>query len=471
MSDDGSSRVHYFEQQFLRAQDFTDEQAYHLALHRRHNIGHHTWGIVVGLDLVVEEGSLFVLPGAAVDGFGRNLVLPERLPVPAAAFADKNSDLLTVWLGYERTGGDPAPDGYAGCDEDDDVPFYRWQERPRLFLEAPDPDFPDRRAPETVPAGDLGFDASRPPPDDPSQDWPVFLGQVTRDPANADQPYVVDPDGRPYVGLVGEAVLAPSGRALVQLSAELDADPYRFAVYVPDAETAADRRKPRLAVTRGVAGAAGGVELRGDTTLHGNLSLAGRAVELQPGPERAATDPSWRLYHVQDITTDHHELRIEIPSTPGAQAGQGPPQPNQVVVGSWSAEEERFVPCLTVAADGTVTVHGKLVVTGQVVEHGGTTGAALDEQAKQLAMAGFLAGVGGASNLLDRLYQGSFGGPGVLARGLGLGGPPTPEASLRAVAAMVAADEARLAEFAGLLNADPDAAARLRQALGGGEQP
>src|SRR5215207_6199504 len=71
------SRVRYTPRQFLGAQDFTDEQAYHLGMHRRHNIAHHTWGIVRGLELIVEdEDSLFVQPGFAVDGFGRELLLP-----------------------------------------------------------------------------------------------------------------------------------------------------------------------------------------------------------------------------------------------------------------------------------------------------------------------------------------------------------------------------------------------------------
>ena len=37
---DATSRVHYFEEQFLRTQDYVDEQAYHVAARRRHNIAH-----------------------------------------------------------------------------------------------------------------------------------------------------------------------------------------------------------------------------------------------------------------------------------------------------------------------------------------------------------------------------------------------------------------------------------------------
>ena len=113
---DSRSRVHYFDDQFLRTQDFSDEQEYHVAAHRRHNIAHHVWGIVVGLELVVEEGAAFLEPGVGVDGFGRELVVANRRKLPAGAFDDKGSDELEVWLEYDRQSGEVAPEGYAGCD-------------------------------------------------------------------------------------------------------------------------------------------------------------------------------------------------------------------------------------------------------------------------------------------------------------------------------------------------------------------
>ena len=63
----------------LRPQDFGDEQAYHIAMRRRHIIAHHLWGIVRGLELAVEN-ALFVQPGIAVDGYGRELILSARRP-------------------------------------------------------------------------------------------------------------------------------------------------------------------------------------------------------------------------------------------------------------------------------------------------------------------------------------------------------------------------------------------------------
>ena len=37
---------------------------------------------------------------------------------------------------------------------------------------------------------------------------------------------------------------------------------------------------------------------------------------------------------------------------------------HQFVVGTWSADDDQFRPCLTITNDGTVTVHGDLVVEG-----------------------------------------------------------------------------------------------------------
>ena len=75
-----TKRLHYYERQFLGVRDFQDEQAYHNTKRRRHNLGHHTWGIVTGLDLIeqpVEGGGdgvdVYLQPGMAIDGYGREI--------------------------------------------------------------------------------------------------------------------------------------------------------------------------------------------------------------------------------------------------------------------------------------------------------------------------------------------------------------------------------------------------------------
>ena len=59
-----ASRVNYHERQFIRLAEMCDEQAYHRQLHRRHNLTHHAWGIVAGLELVVNDG----LPQVRITG-------------------------------------------------------------------------------------------------------------------------------------------------------------------------------------------------------------------------------------------------------------------------------------------------------------------------------------------------------------------------------------------------------------------
>src|SRR6266700_543124 len=115
MGTSGISRVQYFPKQFLRAQDFADEQAYHVAMRRRHNIAHHTWGIVRGLTIVIDpDGTLFVQPGFAIDGYGRELILSSRRQIGTTEFNDKGN-VLDVSLVYSRQTSDPAAPGYAVC--------------------------------------------------------------------------------------------------------------------------------------------------------------------------------------------------------------------------------------------------------------------------------------------------------------------------------------------------------------------
>jgi hypothetical protein len=439
MSDGESiARVHYFTGQFLRPQDFTDEQGYHVAMRRRHNIAHHSWGIVQGLDVVVDPVSKnpVVQPGMAIDGYGRELILPEQQPLPTTSFVDMGSNVLDVWVVYTLVGSDQAPPGYAGCDDGSAQPFYRWQERPLVRVEVPDPSYPNRRQPKGVPDSAIPFDPSQTPPDDPRLVWPVFLGQVTWDPKNQDQPYSVDPADRPCVGLVGEGIVAPSGRAWMQIGAERATDANRFAVVIPEAESGSSDQapQPRLAIDT-----SGAVSIRGETTVQGDLTVAGGAVALLAGPARSPDAPwPWHIYHVEDEKQARHELRIEM----GASGG------NQVVVGSWSAQDKAFQPCLTIADDCTVTVHGNLVVEGRIEQAAPAATPQLSPDAERFIQAGYLSGIGGASALVTRVFQ-----------------SPTP-VDHAAVAQSLASSPNDRAAFTDLIkNAYPQLARELKDAL------
>lgn len=403
MSDKSISRVHYFEGQFLRTQDFNDEQAYHVAMHRRHNIAHHTWGIVSGLELVQIEGNFFVEPGMAVDGYGRELVLPQKSPLSQSAFVDKNSKELEVWLVYDRAGTDKPPSGYAGCENGsgngNGESFYRWTERVQIVLEKPDPEFPDPRQPKGLILQDRNFDASRISPDCPKSYWPVYLGQIINDPTQKQQ-FAVKLDNRPYAGLVGNLIEAPSGRARVQIGSERADDNRRFAIFTPDADNP-DKWRPRLAIHDD-----GELKIRGNTSLYGDLTMSGGAIEFEAGTARAPNAPPWNIYHLSE--NGNEELRIEMaaPQT-GGLGGT-----NQVVIGAWfkgidetGQETEKFHPCLTILDNGTVRIEGNLIVSGYVTAEK-ITPRALSPAAKNAATSALMSGIVGTTSRLPEVPTG-----------------------------------------------------------------
>src|SRR2546421_1484385 len=97
----GATRPRFRERQVLRAADLEVEQSYLITARRRHNIGQHGWGIVSGLQLANTPEGLFVLPGMAVDGYGRELIVPASLAIPPDAFHQLGTDALEVWLCYD----------------------------------------------------------------------------------------------------------------------------------------------------------------------------------------------------------------------------------------------------------------------------------------------------------------------------------------------------------------------------------
>ncbi len=432
------ARVHYFDRQFLRTEDFVDEQNYHLAMRRRHNIGHHTWGIVSGLELTLDDDARpAVAEGLAVDGYGRELILPERSRLGVAAFDERDTDELDVWLLYDRVGSEPTPAGYVPPGQGEGS-FYRWRETPLLRLDQIDASARFRQPP-SVPEGDLDFDPSRIPTDEVSQDWPVFLGRVRRQQSEDGATYTVDGTGRPYAGLVGAAVVAPGeGRGRLEIGGE-GPDEVGFAVYLPNSE------EPALSIDR-----EGDLDVRGEMQIEGSLEVRDGALELSvPSAPQQIARP-WSIYRALTGTqTGQEELRIEV----GAGA-------NDVVVGTWSDEDESFVPCLTVSANGDVTVHGDLEVLGKIHEQGKELQVTkrFTSDAEQMLLSNFISGVSASNVLLD-------GAPRLAA-------PVAPTASAAAqpdpfVAAVqeLATDPSRLRTFVNLLRTEGDLGRQLCKAL------
>src|SRR4051812_7751702 len=152
-------RLRYFDGQFLRDQDFVDEQHYHLDRERRLARVAHRPGVVEGLAVaaVPNATKVTVGPGTALDGRGRLLVRVDAgEPLDLAALVNRDGRVrVLVALTYAEDEAD-APQGGASP---------RWRETPAVttFLEgasdAPGADVAPRLARVTLhPDGTVGVD-------------------------------------------------------------------------------------------------------------------------------------------------------------------------------------------------------------------------------------------------------------------------------------------------------------------------
>lgn len=380
----GATRIRFRERQLLRADDLAAEQAYHVAMRRRHHTALHGWGIVRGLRLLHTPGGVEVEAGMAVDGYGRELFIAAPLAIPEDSFERLESTALDAWLIYDRVEETTQVRGRFACGTGR---HSRWREISRLRLTPARRHNP--RAPAEVPDDDLSFAAHETPTDDPAREWPVYLGTIVR---TENEQIVrresIDPADelpRPAVKLVGEKVAAPSGRARVRVGSELASESQRFSVSLPDAH---GTHVEHLSIDR-----AGRTTVRGNARLGDNLlmrkgadaqipsqagrdhcsrartradeELAARAVIFRPPVALPAEAAPWQIYRTT-ITRDKkqvRQLRVEV-AHPG---DDGDPRLNKLAVGHSEATGE-FTSCLTVTADCLVTIVGDLKVNGQLIE-------------------------------------------------------------------------------------------------------
>jgi|SRR5215211_7418414 len=113
-------RLGYLSGRLLAAEDFESEQSYFLDRGRSGNRHLHGWGVVRGLGVSPSAGGgVIVEPGLAIDGLGREIVVPEprQMPDPRQPIDDRgeqcgdpvDSEVVTICLAYaERPEGDPA---------------------------------------------------------------------------------------------------------------------------------------------------------------------------------------------------------------------------------------------------------------------------------------------------------------------------------------------------------------------------
>src|SRR5579859_4740853 len=262
MATDNIERMHYYQRQYLGALDFEDQQTYHREMRRRLNLAHHSWGIVVGLELhptnttAGQPTDIYINPGMAIDGYGREIVIFQRQqldPTDFRFFHDINYH--TVCLQYNEVLTQSPQAGYGQCDRSNQSnQFGRVGETYLVLVQDAFRDdisingqaaslastsYPLIQDPEDVPI--LPQPSSSPPntngpsipldesvpyqefrSDDPIiTQWLIPLGQVrwdgtTRQFIGDDKHNVILGDGRHYIGAIASRIFAPAGKLIVR---------------------------------------------------------------------------------------------------------------------------------------------------------------------------------------------------------------------------------------------------------------
>jgi hypothetical protein len=372
MSVSPATRVNYFDRQFIRLAEMRDEQAYHVEMRRRHNLSHHSWGIVTGLELLIrDDGQAAITPGLAVDGYGRELLLLDYRVIGRADFDRYATSRLDAWLEYQLEFPDDrtAP---VECGAAEPRQRYRATEVAELVLEKGGAR-PDPAHPAAVPK-----EAFEPPrldtPDDPARRWPVYLGRVVMElPASGLPKFLIDGADRLYAGSRAEVVDHPGNAARIELGhrppieesrtiagleVTYSANPNRdFAVFVPPADNATDTLEPTIAVE------AGETQIIGGAVIHGNLLLDGSALQFPnpiPANHDPATDGHPAVYYIKGKDAD--ELRLDLGSL---NLGS-----RKLVLGA--AKDGKFLPALEVsfsndaAPQPLVRILGDLRIEGAI---------------------------------------------------------------------------------------------------------
>ncbi len=95
-------RPHYYTHQFLREQDFNEEQQYHVDMRRRHNRLFHTWGVAEGLEVTRKgEREITISPGVALDREGREIVLLSAVTRDLGGLTRDSDTFITIGYGEQ----------------------------------------------------------------------------------------------------------------------------------------------------------------------------------------------------------------------------------------------------------------------------------------------------------------------------------------------------------------------------------
>ncbi|MEO6775560.1 MAG: hypothetical protein ABI467_21545 [Kofleriaceae bacterium] len=120
MNDIAEQRPLFFEGEYLSASDLEQLVIYLRDQASRHLVGGHTWGIVAGLQLLeqpVASGAvdMFLLPGYAIDGYGRPIVVVNPVRLGVDRFNGQPSGPVQVWLRYDEGQTNATRPGFQVC--------------------------------------------------------------------------------------------------------------------------------------------------------------------------------------------------------------------------------------------------------------------------------------------------------------------------------------------------------------------
>jgi len=285
-------RPRFYESQYLGADDMNAVVEYAQTQIGRHELGAHMAGIAVGLYLVEsptagapQRRNVSLVPGMAIDGFGRQVVVLKRDLLPEALFAgiayDANVDdpaanggtppgrFVRVWVEYQETNATSPPPGFAQCDAGDQ--FARVQEGYRFVIG--DRVIPaERRSPVSIGGQSVAperalqafdmtagllYDGSVPqqqlPANSTSARWLVPVGYVRWVAYAQGGGYFVDRNidsndpgddrirrSRQYIGVPAECIDAVDGALVLRGRSAKPDDPGRFQARLQSSDAVAD---------------------------------------------------------------------------------------------------------------------------------------------------------------------------------------------------------------------------------------
>jgi hypothetical protein len=212
------TRVHYRERQRLTAADLRFEQEYRLGAGGRHHLAPHHWGVVRGLRLVELRTGVFKLtPGVAIDGYGREILVPAAIEIEIENFIAEG-----CWFLLLHYCEDPEQFPPGRQCKDEPAPRIRQRTAWRLTTSfVPPPVTADGLA-GAYAAGRM---ADLPP-------WPVLVATIGKgcnlQPGGA--PPLIDYSRTVYASQRASASRSPTAVALMQIGLAGRMDVYHFLV-------------------------------------------------------------------------------------------------------------------------------------------------------------------------------------------------------------------------------------------------